>query len=209
MTDCDSHVPHPPSVNPSRAILIFCSTCAKTRPSCQLLLLPSATPRHPCCDLQKCKTEQNLRLAEGRKKGGCAASQNRWEEPLYRIARGRGGETPFNADRPRQPVGRSVGRRAKFAEIYSPENRRERIHVLGMRPPARSPVKTAANSKFMTLFGVHNCRRRAASQRHRWLHPALSPILNTYADPEDGGRCRSVGRRQLRSTHSTLLPLLP
>ena len=110
MADCDSHVPHPPSVNPSRAILIFCSTCAKTRPSCQLLLLPSATPRHPCCDLQKCKTEQNLRLAEGRKKGGCAASQNRWEEPLYRIARGRGGETPFNADRPRQPVGRSVGR---------------------------------------------------------------------------------------------------
>ena len=111
-------------------------------------------------------------------------------------------------------VSRSVGRSAgaaKFAEIYSPENRRERIHVLGMRPPARSPVKTAANSKFMTLFGVHNCRRRAASQRHRhrWLHPALSPILNTYADPEDGGRCRSVGRRQLRSTHSTLLPLLP
>ena len=84
-------------------------------------------------------------------------------------------------------VSRSVGRSAgaaKFAEIYSPENRRERIHVLGMRPPARSPVKTAANSKFMTLFGVHNCRRRAASQRHRWLHPALSPILNTYADPE-------------------------
>ena len=32
-------------------------------------------------------------------------------------------------------VGRSVGRSegTKFAEIYSPENRRERIHVLGMR----------------------------------------------------------------------------
>ena len=37
-------------------------------------------------------------------------------------------------------VSRSVGRSAgaaKFAEIYSPENRRERIHVLGMRPPVR------------------------------------------------------------------------
>ena len=28
---------------------------------------------------------------------------------------------------------------------------------------ARSPMKTAANSKFMTLFGVHNCRRRRAA----------------------------------------------
>ena len=41
---------------------------------------------------------------------------------------------------------------------------------------ARSPMKTAANSKFMTLFGVHNCRRRAE------LLASLRPsrILNTY-----------------------------
>ena len=37
-------------------------------------------------------------------------------------------------------------------------------------------MKTAANSKFMTLFGVHNCRRRAE------LLASLRPsrILNTY-----------------------------
>ena len=114
-----------PSVTRDSYLLL--NVCKKTRPSCQLLR------RCPCCDLlQNAEVEQNLRLVEGGRqkkeklRGGAKSIPG---TPVYFERGGEGSEgTPFNADRPRR---RWEG--AKFAEIYSPENRRERIHVLGMR----------------------------------------------------------------------------
>ena len=71
-------------------------------------------------------------------------------------------------------VGRSVGRRGRNLLKFIARKIGEKEFTFW--ECARSPMKTAANSKFMTLFGVHNCRRRAE------LLASLRPsrILNTY-----------------------------
>ena len=73
----------------------------------------------------------------GEKKGrmrGVAKSMG--GTPVSREGGGEGRLLSMLIDLVSRSVGRSAGA-AKFAEIYSPENRRERIHVLGMRPPVR------------------------------------------------------------------------
>ena len=102
-------------------------------------------------------------------------------------------------------VGRSVGRRGRNLLKFIARKIGEKEFTFW--ECARSPMKTAANSKFMTLFGVHNCRRRAE------LLASLRPsrILNTYNADTDSRvvvplvvrwliRPVAVGRR----THSIL-----
>ena len=111
--DCDSHVSHPPSVNPSRARDSYLLLKVCKNPSILPITPPSvrhATP--PMLRSPKMQTGAKSASRGGAKKGrmrGVAKSIG--GTPVsHREGEGRGGETPFNADRPRQPVGRSVGR---------------------------------------------------------------------------------------------------